>query len=257
MTERKLLAALAIHYEGDWSQIYKALVDKRYLPDDVVENYLSNTKSNYVTYFDKEYPSYLKEMLHPPFVLFYYGDISLIQDPNNCLAVIGTREPTTNGISQTKNIIYTLNKDVIVVSGLARGIDAVAHATSFKMHRKTIAVLGCGIDNVYPIENEKLYLKFKKSKDNLIISEYPAMVAPDAFHFPARNRLIAMFSSSILVTEAKLQSGTLITAGFGVQLNRKILCVPSIDYGNSGCNQLIREGAILVENGEQVNEFYE
>ena len=257
MSERKILAALAVHYEGDWGQIYRALMEKRLLPDDVADNYVSNIKSQFVTIFDKEYPEYLKQMLHPPFVLFYYGDISLINSPDKCLAVIGTREPSDIGIKQTKNIVYSLNKDVIVVSGLAKGIDAVAHATSFKMHRKTVAVLGCGIDNVYPIENEKLYAKFKKSKDNLIISEYPGMVAPDGFHFPARNRLIAMFSSSILVTEAKLQSGTLITAGFGVQLNRRILCVPSTDYGNSGCNQLIREGAILVENGEQVNEFYE
>lgn len=257
MSQRKILVALAIHYGGEWDKIYKALIEKKYLPDDVADAYISSLKCNFITILDIDYPEYLKEQRCPPFVLFYYGDISLINDPKKCLGVIGTREPTEIGINQTSKIVSQLNKDIIVVSGLAKGIDAIAHLTSFKTNRRTIAVLGCGIENTYPVDNEELYSKFRKSKFNLIISEYPGMANPEMFHFPARNRLIAAFSSSILVTEAKLQSGTMITASFAVHYDRKVLCLPSNDYGNSGCNALIREGAILVENAEQVNEFYE
>ena len=235
MSQRKILVALAIHYGGEWDKIYKALMEKRYLPDDVADAYISSLKCNFITILDSDYPEYLKEQRCPPFVLFYYGDISLINDP----------------------IVSQLNKDIIVVSGLAKGIDAIAHLTSFKTNRRTVAVLGCGIENVYPVDNEELYSKFRKSKFNLIISEYPGMTNPEMFHFPARNRLIAAFSSSVLVTEAKIQSGTMITASFAVHYDRRVLCLPSNDYGNSGCNALIREGAILVENAEQVNEFYE
>lgn len=257
MNYRNLLIAHAVYYQGDWQKIVEAFYKKNFLPESEAEALLKTVKSNVLTLFDKDYPSYLKELYMPPIVLFYYGDISLLNEPKNCLAIVGTRNPSTKGIKHTKDIIKGLKKNLIVVSGLAKGIDAVAHSACMARGLRTVAVLGCGIENVYPIENEALYKRFKRSKRDLIISEYPGMTPPDQIHFPIRNRLIVQFSSSVLVTESTIRSGTMITANHAVNYNRHVLCVPSENFGESGCNNLIREGAILVESAEHVNEFYE
>jgi len=186
-------------------------------------------------------------------VIFYYGDISLINDPNKNLAIVGTRKPSATGIDITHQIVKGTAKKYVTVSGLAMGVDAIAHKETIENGGKTVAVLGCGIDICYPSKNSEIYEEIKKN--HLLISEYPGLTPPSPENFPFRNRLIAQFSKAILVTESKKKSGSSITVMYGLCYGRDIMCVPSVDYGNSGCNSHIREGATLVENAKQVIEM--
>lgn len=257
METRKILIGLAAMHRGDWNKIYQSVSSKKDLPTEgYVDNFLSKCNCGIITILDENYPSYLKNITMPPFVLFYYGDISLIYSPENNLAVIGTREPTEHGINATKNIIGGLNKNIVIVSGMAGGIDGLAHQTAMNWGLATIAVLGSGINLYWPPENKDLYYEIKRGKKNLIISEYPPNTPPYGEQFPMRNRLISGLSKCVLVTEAKRKSGTSVTMAFALAQGRDVLCVPSSDLNNSACNLCIRDGAFLVENSEDVNAFY-
>ncbi len=253
MTTSEILIAEAIYYQGNWDEIVKAIRQKELLPKADIIKMNKSLKCKAITILDKEYPSYLKELYRPPLVLFYYGDISLISDPKNNVAVVGTRKPSELGIQITKEITETVSKKYNIVSGLALGIDAIAHKEAIRSGGKTIAILGCGIDICYPTSNREIYEIIKK--DHLLISEYPNCTNPVQCNFPNRNRLIAQFSKGILVTESKKKSGTSITVNYGLCYGRDIMCVPSTDFNDSGCNQFIRDGAALVENGDQVIEI--
>lgn len=250
MTTSEILIAEAVHYNGDWKQIVEAIREKKVLPPEEIIRINNDLKCHALTIMDKEYPEYLKHIFMPPIVLFYEGDISLINEPSKCLAVVGSRGPSEVGVSITKSIVKKTCKDFITVSGLANGIDRIAHKTAINNGGKTIAVLGSGIDCCYPSENQDIFDKIKK--DHLLISEYPPGCPPVSSNFPIRNRLIAMFSKGILVTEARIKSGTSITATYGLNFGRTIMCVPSSRYDECGCNRLIKEGAFLVENADDV-----
>ena len=148
-----------------------------------------------------------------------------------------------------------LAKDLTVVSGLAYGVDSIAHKTAIESGHRTIAVLGSGIDVCYPSINTKLYEEIKEK--HLVLSEYPPGVSPDQGNFPVRNRIISALSKCLLVTEAKIRSGTMSTVGVSLALGRDILCLPSINLGESGTNLCIKQGAILVETSKDVNAFFE
>ena len=253
MTTSEILIAEAVYYHGNWDEIVSAIRRRELLPATEIIRINRSLKCKAITILDKEYPEYLKELYRPPIVLFYYGDISLINNPRNNVAVVGTRKPTYFGVKMTKELTRGIAKKYNIVSGLALGIDAIAHAEAIRTGGKTIAILGCGIDICYPVTNRPLYEIIKKR--HLLISEYPNNTSPDPAYFPHRNRLIAQFSKGILITESKKKSGTSITANFGLCYDRDIMCVPSIDFEDSGCNQLIRDGAILVENADQVIEI--
>ena len=255
MDARKILVALSIFHHGNWNSIVNALNKKEYPDDYYIEKVNRELKCKTLTMLDPDYPEYLRKLYCPPIVLFYYGDISLIYDFQKCLGVVGTREPTSLGISKTEEIVKETCKKSITVSGMAQGVDRIAHLTAINNGGKTVAVLGSGIDVCYPTCNRDIYEIMKK--DHLVISEYPGQSTPDASHFPIRNRLIAQFSGAVLVTEARLRSGSSITIGYALNYNRHVMCVPSIDFGNSTCNATIRLGAILVENAEQVIEMIE
>ena len=257
MEPKKLIAALAVKHRGDWELIYKDLHHRGAFDDPIeIERLLKQIRCNYITICDREYPDYLRNYPEPPFALFYSGDISLISDIEHNLAVIGTREPTIQGIENTRKIVRGLKENIVVVSGLARGIDGEAHHSALMSGHKTIAVLGSGIDICYPMENYKLYKRILRDKNNLVISEYPNGVAPSPDHFPKRNRLISAFSKRLLVTEARLRSGTTSTMSFALTTNKDVLCLPSIDFGNSACNLCIKDGGYLVESSEDVNVFF-
>lgn len=247
---REILIAHAIHFNGDWDKLFDSISDREYLSSEEITAANMNLKCKALTIADPEYPEYLRHAFKPPIVLFYEGDISLIQDPSKCLAVVGTRKPTEKGKAITREIVHKTCKEYITVSGLASGIDRIAHVTAIRGGGKTIAVLGSGIDYCYPTENNDI---FKKIKENhLLISEYPPGSPPNQGNFPQRNRLIAIFSKGVLITESSIRSGTSITANFGLSFGREVMCVPSDDFNNSGCNLFIKEGAALVENAEDV-----
>lgn len=253
MKGRDILAFLSIKYNGNWEDIFEAIRNKRDLvKEDCVVETLSNIRSQYITIIDEDYPKCLKEVRKPPFVLFYYGDISLISDSNKCISIIGNRKCTDYGKKMTKLLSSDLAKDLVVVSGLAKGVDSIAHESAIEVGGKTVAVLGSGIDNCYPLEKKDLYEKIKK--DHLLISEYPGDTAPNKEHFPFRNRLISAFSKGVLVTEAKYHSGSSITVAFALEQGKSVCCVPTHALEESLCNRLISDGARLVEKAKDVLE---
>lgn len=250
MKPRELLIYLALKFEGDYHRILEAINSKEF--DDIEEEPPSLTCKT-LTILDDEYPTKLREYPTPPFVLFYYGDISLIQNIDKNLAVIGSRVTTEYGSDSTKEIVASVAKEVNIVSGLARGIDAIAQTQCIRSGGKTIAILGSGINYCYPEINQPLYEEIKKN--HLVLSEYPGLTPPSPDKFPVRNRLIAMLSNTILVTEAYARSGTSITVNFGLQFSKNVCCIPYMKDRFSLCNKLIGQGAYLVETGDDVLEI--
>ncbi len=223
----------ATKYNGDYNKIMHAIKFK--------ESYKKiNSVTKYVTIFDTNYPNKLKTLKKPPLILFYKGDINLLNQDS--IGVIGSRKISSYGQRYTKIVVAHLKKDFVIVSGLAAGVDACAHREAI-VNGKSIAVLGSGINYVYPKSNTDLYNLMKT--DNLIISEYPDMVQPKPYFFPFRNRIIAALSKSIVVTQASMQSGTMLTVNEGLELNKSIYVLPYRidDLDGTGCNYLIQQGA--------------
>jgi hypothetical protein len=156
MNSKEVLGYLSIKHSGDWVKVYNSIKAKESISTAEVEQVISECKNNFITILDEEYPEFLKNIYRPPLVLFYKGDISLLKE-KRLLAVVGTREPSSYGVFATEKIISELDKNIVIVSGLARGIDATAHKYAMNNGLKTVAFLGCGINYIYPAENFKLY----------------------------------------------------------------------------------------------------
>lgn len=252
ITHHDYLVYFAIKCNGDRLKILEASENKKLLEIDDIDviNTLSTLKSKAITILDEDYPEYLKRSIMPPLVLFYYGDISLLQNPENNIAVVGSRNHSEYGVKMTTEIVKDICPFLTIVSGMAIGIDTVAQTTAIENGGKTIAVLPSGIDYCYPIRNRLLYEEIKKN--HLIISEYPNDLEPTENNFRCRNRIVAAISKAVVVTEAKHYSGTLITVGVALQSGKDIYCVPYHGDEESHCNRLIKEGAVLVECGDDI-----
>ena len=252
MKARNLLIYLSVRHKGDFDKIYADLVRHENNPtDEEVNATLQKVTSSCITILDEDYPEYLKKKVYqPPFVLYYYGDISLIKDENKNIAVIGSRECSDYGSHITQQIVSELCEKFTIVSGLAKGIDSCAHSACVNKIGKTIAVLGSGIDVCYPLRNRRLYERIKKT--GLVISEYPGDTLPQAEYFPMRNRLIVGFSRLIVITEAKKHSGTQISTAYALASGKDVCCVPYTAEKNSLCNHLIKQGAYLVEDAKDI-----
>ena len=245
---REVLLYLSLLYQGEWEEIYRAIQEKKPLIKEEIEKVVQSFHTPYLTILDEDYPEALKQVYRPPFVLFYYGDKSLLSQPG--IAVIGSRNCSEYGKECTRKLVREIADSFVIVSGFARGIDRVAHETAIEAQGKTIAILGTGIDYVYPSEQRDLYEKIKK--DHLILSEYPSFCEGKKEHFPFRNRLIAALGEGILVTEAQERSGTNYTIRYGLEMGKDIFCVPYPLSMVSSTNRLIQEGAFLVEKGEDI-----
>ncbi len=201
------------------------------------------------------YPPLLKEIGQVPEKLFFRGDVSVLE--KICISVVGTRFNTDYGEFVTEKIIEELAiMDVTIVSGLARGIDTIAHKTALRKGLKTVAVLGSGLDNIYPKEN--FFLAKEIEKNGLLISEYPKDTPPFQMNFPQRNRLISGLSVATVVTEAPAKSGALITADFALEQGRDIFVVPGdVDRPSSlGILKLLQNGAgYPVSSGFEIIEL--
>ena len=205
-----------------------------------------------ITYFDPEYPRLLKEIYQPPWVLYCKGDISLLQERRQ-LAVVGTRRPTYYGIKTTRKIVSELvASQIVITSGLARGIDREAHVSAMKTGGRTIAVIAGGFDHIYPPEHKELARTI--ARKHLLISEYPPWRRPEKYQFPARNRIICGLNYGTLIVEARGRSGSLITASLAVQEGREVFAVPGpVDREESrGTNRLIQEGATPVTSASDI-----
>ena len=200
---------------------------------------------------DKEYPQLLKNIKHPPPVLYYKG--SLKQIDNQSIAVVGTRRPSLYGRQITKKLVSDLAlHNITIVSGLARGIDGIAHKTALNNHGRTIAYLGSGLNKIYPQEHKGLASKIVKS--GCIISEYPPRLSPKRGNFPARNRLISGMSQGVLIIESLSKSGTMHTANHAKNQNKPIFVLPSLNKSplSKAPLDLIDQGAILVKNADDI-----
>jgi len=202
--------------------------------------------------FDADYPLRLKEIFNAPPLLYVKGAISRQDDQS--IGVVGTRGPSVYGKELATRVVPELVRTgLTIVSGLARGIDSVAHRAALESGGRTIAVLGCGIDVVYPSENRALFERIQQH--GAVVTEYPLGTKPDAFNFPARNRIISGLSLGTVVIEAQYTSGALITADYALEQNREVFAFPgrATDRGSAGCNRLIREGrAKLVTSTEDI-----
>ena len=247
---RNIIAYLACKYKGNWEDIYSAIKRKEPLSEQSVDETVKNIKSNFVTIIDEDYPPCFKNIYQPPFCIFYYGDISIANNNVKRLGVIGSRDMSDYGKKCIDKLLSGLDKSMTIVSGLAKGIDARAHELSLMHDTKTIAVLGTGIDRCYPVENIELYEEIKTH--HLLLSEYPSFEAPAHEHFPMRNRLIAALCDALLVVEAKTRSGSIITANHAIQQGKDVMCPPYHIDEESSCNKLIKDGAFLVENFNDV-----
>lgn len=204
---------------------------------------------NVVFYGADVYPARLSALSDAPPLLYYYGDPRLFE--HRACGIVGARNASGAGIKLTTTIASDLGKNqVIVVSGLARGIDTAAHTASFETG--TIACLAGGLDVVYPQENAKLYERIKEK--GLLVSEQPPGTQPQARHFPRRNRIISGLSQGVLIVEAAARSGSLITARYAAEQGRDLFVVPGspLDPRSAGGNQLLKDGAILARNAEDI-----
>lgn len=206
---------------------------------------------NAIIFVDEAYPKALLAIYDPPAVLYAKGDITLLQ--RNCIAVIGSRKATSYSVSALERILPSLiAQDFVIVSGLARGADTLAHKMTMRYGGQTIAVLGHGFYYMYPRENYELAEQMIGTQ--LIITEYAPPVKVARYHFPMRNRIISGMSEALVVTEAALKSGTLITTEFALEEGKDVFVVPGPIHAklSEGTNYLLTEGASPVINGEQI-----
>jgi len=207
-----------------------------------------------ITIEDKKYPKLLKEVDIAPFILFVKGKVEILNE--NCLAVVGTRKITEYGKSAVKKLVRDLVKEnLVIVSGLARGVDSWAHRVCLGNKGKTIAVLGHGLDRIYPRENIRLAEEIVKS-GGALVSEYPVNYSINRGNFPARNRIVAGMSLGVLIIEGAHRSGTKITANWAADFGREVMAVPGpINSQQSQAPaDLIKQGAKLVNSAEDVME---
>ena len=250
---REILLYLSLKYEGNWFAIFNAVNRKEDIVEKEARELIASVTSNYATIFDKEYPKSIYHMTRPPFVIYYYGDLSLVEDYTKCLSVVGTRKCSEYGAKATSELVKGVANSVHIVSGMADGIDSVAHRSAIDAGGKTIAVLGCGIDYIYPNNNFDLYQELKQN--HLIISEYPKLTVPIPANFPFRNRIIACLSQALLVTECYKRSGTSTTVASALANDRDVLTIPYPLFTDSECNRLLKDGAQLIETSDDILEI--
>ena len=202
---------------------------------------------------DETYPPLLKQIPDPPPVLYVYGQLI----PSDvCIAIVGSRTSTSYGDSITQSLSKDLaNNQVTIVSGMARGIDTAAHKGALDVNGRTVAVMGCGLETVYPAENKALFHSIAKN-NGAVISEFPMGAKPEAYHFPSRNRIISGMSMGTIVVEAGNKSGSLITARLALEQDRQVFAVPGQVHSQmtEGTHRLIKQGAKLIENARDVLE---
>ena len=211
--------------EGIGEETVKQILKEEYrLNLEKYEKYMQENNIELIHIYDKNYPEKLNKIYDKPIVLYIRGDKTILNKFS--LAVIGCREHTKYGEIVAKNIVDQIAKrKIITVSGLARGIDSIAHKETLKAQGKTIAVIGSGLDNIYPTENTNLANEIVKN-GGVLVSEYIIGTKPQKMNFPARNRIISGLSNGVVVIEAKKKSGTLLTVDFALEQGKEVFAVP-------------------------------
>ncbi len=203
---------------------------------------MDNAGAKFTTYKSDDYLKQLLDIDDFPFILYYKGNLDIAR--SKCIGIVGTRKPTRYGIIVTKQFSKDLSlANCTIVSGGARGVDSIALREALDNNSSPVIVLGCGVDVVYPPENSNLF-KETIEKGGLILSEYSLKTPPNSYNFPLRNRIISGISLGILVTEAGLKSGTMITAGYALEQNKEVFLVPGNinSLTSSGTNNMLKDG---------------
>lgn len=213
----------------------------------------SGDNQHIITIADREYPQALLEIADPPTLIYVRGRLDLLNRP--ALAMVGSRNPTPQGIQNAERFASAFaDAGLVIASGLALGIDAAAHRGALSTSGDTVAFIGTGIDRIYPARNKELALEI--GAKGTIVSEFPLGTAVTAFNFPKRNRLISGLSRGVLVVEAAIESGSLITARLAGEQGREVFAIPGSIHSpqSRGCHKLIKQGAKLVETAQDVLE---
>jgi len=249
-TDKKKFKSIEGISETIVDSIFTHLKSRRELSNDF-EAYMNNLekkKINTVNYFDENYPDNLKNIYDPPVLLYYKGE--LVKSDKYSLGVIGTRYPTEYGRNACINLVKELsNFKIPVISGMAKGIDSVSHRTALSNNNLTYAILGSGVDVIYPNENQRLYDEI--CEKGAVISEYEPGTKPDKVNFPRRNRIISGIGLGVLIIETGIRGGSMITTEFAIDQNKEIFAVPgSISSKQSeGTNYLIKQGMAKLVTG--------
>ena len=245
--------------EGISTNLARRIIQSKASKDDIrnkVEEELgklSKISAKIITVWDSSYPSILKKIFDPPLLLYIIGDFT--EQDNYSISTVGTRMPTNYGTIQCEKIVAELaQQNITIVSGLARGIDSIAHRTALKNGSRTIAVIGSGLDVIYPPENRDLAGQIIER--GAIISDYPVGTAPESSNFPPRNRIISGLSLAVIVIEAGETSGALITAEFAAEQGREVFAVPGpvTSEFSRASSILLKNGAKLVESADDIIE---
>lgn len=255
-------------FKAFWHADYKTLADS-FLNGEVVNRiiklrekdplqysaYLASQGINILTVEEEGYPFMLSNTTNPPYLLYCRGQTKVLQ--KFCIAVVGARSATPYGKKVARSLSRELSQNgVVVVSGMARGIDTEAHLGALEETGETVAVLGSGVDVIYPRENSELFKRIIEY--GAVISEFPLHTPPEPANFPRRNRIISGLSYGVLVVEAGAKSGALITADFALEQGRDVFAVPGpvTAKTSEGCNNLIKQGAKLITCVEDILEEY-
>ncbi len=239
-----------IDFGLDEKTAHEIVADRKALDVDKLYTDLSSDDITIMTVEDAHYPRLLREANNHPKAVFVKGRMA---DIGVAVAIVGARRSTVQGKAMAGELAAELAvSGVVIVSGAARGIDTAAHRGALEAGGTTYAVLGCGLDVVYPPENKNLFKAI--TENGALISEYPPGTAPLTHHFPARNRIVAGMCQAVVVVEAGLKSGALITADFALDYGREVLAVPGFSKSDvsRGANKLIKQGAYLVESAEDI-----
>jgi len=252
--ERILQASISelMEVEGLRKEAARKILNREYTSDPLeVLRKVEKCGARIIAYSDPDYPAVLKQIHDPPLLLYVKG--KAISRNLTLIAVVGSRNPTHYGIKAAEKIGQGLaRRGLCIVSGMARGIDSAAHRGCLGGRGFTIAVLGTGIDVIYPASNKNLFHQI--TQNGAAISEFPVGTPPEPRNFPIRNRIISGLSRGVVVVEATKKSGSLITASLALEQGRDVFAVPgSIDsFKSTGCHFLIKQGARLIENSDDI-----
>ncbi len=242
-------AAIIAKWEGEGQIEIKQVLEK-FNPEKEIEK-ANKLKTELIPVSDIRYPELLRRIDDAPLILYARGKTEMMHDLS--IAVVGARHASFYGMEQARRFSRVLSDaGLTIVSGLALGIDQAAHEAALQGSGRTVAVLGCGTDVIYPNENEALYHRI--AEQGVILSEYPLGAEPRAYHFPRRNRILSGLSLGVLVVEAHERSGSLITAYQALEQGREVFAMPGPVHHitSRGTHRLIREGAALVESPEEI-----
>ncbi len=238
-----------------WGFNAKAIDFLRHDPEQMLENDLNwlGKNKHIVTFDQPQFPSLVREIADPPLLLYVQGDVELLSRPQ--LAIVGSRNPTSQGKNNAEEFASALSQvGLVVTSGMALGIDAAAHKGALKSQQPTLAVMGTGLDRVYPARHRDLAHRI--GEQGALVSEFAIGTGVKPGHFPKRNRIISGLSLGVLVVEAAIKSGSLITAKLAMDQGREVFAIPGSIHNPlaRGCHLLIRDGAKLVETANDVVE---